>query len=361
MRLNDKLLGEIQKLISEIKTIDSKLSLPDLSQEDLIKLSKKRSKLSELDVAYKKFEVIRKKLTEAESVLETESDSEIIEMANFEVSELEKEINELEKKILKFVFPDSESEDVESIILEVRSGAGGDEAGLFAEEIMQMYLKYAEKMGWKTEFANLQRNQANGIKEAIILMSGDDIFKRIQFESGVHRVQRVPETEASGRIHTSTVTVAVLAESKAVEEIELKPEEIKIEVFRSSGPGGQSVNTTDSAVRITHIPTGLTVSCQDEKSQHKNKDKALRILKSRIYDQEKEKQREKEISARKSQIGTGERNEKIRTYNYPQSRVTDHRIKFTSGNLHGILNGNLDEIFDELENASLEKRVSLLE
>ncbi len=360
MKLDQKLLSEAEKKVLEIEKIDLELSKPNLSQEKMISLSKKRSKLENLKNFLNEQRILTKKISESEEIISSGMDEKFVSLASAEISELKPKLAQIETKILKFLFPNEDSDEVDKIVLEIRAGAGGEEAGLFAEELMQMYLKFSDQMGFRAEFANLQRNQTCGIKEAIILISGEDVFSKLKFESGVHRVQRVPATESSGRIHTSTVTVAVLPESKEVENIKLKPEEVRVDVFRSSGPGGQSVNTTDSAVRLTHLPTGITVSCQDEKSQIRNKEKAFRILKSRILQQIKEEQEAKESFARKSQIGTGERNEKIRTYNFPQNRITDHRIKFSTNNLHEFLAGNINEIIEELENFELQKKIKNL-
>jgi len=255
---------------------------------------------------------------------------------------------ELEKKLEILLLP-KDPNDEKNILLEIRAGTGGDEASLFASDLFRMYSKYAESQGWKIEVLNTSWTGVGGLKEIILMISGIRVYSQLKYESGVHRVQRVPKTEAQGRIHTSAVTVAVLPEADEV-EVNIKPEDIKIDVFRSSGPGGQSVNTTDSAVRITHIPSGAVVSCQDEKSQHKNKAKALKILRARLYDLEQQKQEKERSEHRKSQIGTGDRSEKIRTYNFPQSRVTDHRIGLTLHSLQNILEGHLEELIPPLQN-----------
>ncbi len=250
--------------------------------------------------------------------------------------------------------------DEKNIILEIRAGTGGDEAALFAGNLFRMYSRYAEKMGWKVSVLSSNVTGIEGIKEMIAKIEGDDVYKYLKFESGVHRVQRVPETESQGRIHTSAATVAVMPEAEEV-DIDIAPQDIKVDVFRSSGPGGQSVNTTDSAVRITHIPTGMIVSCQDGKSQLKNKEKAMGVLRSRLLAQKQEEEAKKRSDFRKSQIGSGDRSEKIRTYNYPQDRVTDHRINFSTHNLPEIMNGKLDDIVSALQKASEEKAIENLE
>jgi len=277
-----------------------------------------------------------------------EYDKEMQTLAKAELEMLEPIKIELEKKLEILLLP-KDPNDEKNILLEIRAGTGGDEASLFASDLFRMYSKYAESQGWKIEVLNTSWTGVGGLKEIILMISGIRVYSQLKYESGVHRVQRVPKTEAQGRIHTSAVTVAVLPEADEV-EVNIKPEDIKIDVFRSSGPGGQSVNTTDSAVRITHIPSGAVVSCQDEKSQHKNKAKALKILRARLYDLEQQKQEKERSEHRKSQIGTGDRSEKIRTYNFPQSRVTDHRIGLTLHSLQNILEGHLEELIPPLQN-----------
>jgi peptide chain release factor 1 len=273
-------------------------------------------------------------------------DEEMADLAREEIAELEGQIPGLEEQLREMLLP-RDPDDSRDAIVEVRAGAGGDEAALFAQDVSRMYQRYAERRGWKMELIEASESSSGGIKEGIFSLKGDGAYGALRFESGVHRVQRVPATESQGRIHTSTCTVAVLPEADEV-EVEIKDAELRIDVFRASGPGGQSVNTTDSAVRITHVPTGLVVSIQDEKSQHKNKAKAMKVLRARLYEQVKREQQEKEAAARKSQVGTGDRSEKIRTYNFPQSRITDHRINYTAHNLSGVLDGDLESLIDEL-------------
>jgi len=285
--------------------------------------------------------------------LEKESDESMKEFIVEEISETENKIKKT-KDILQTLLIPKDPNDEKNVILEIRAGTGGDEAALFAGDLFRMYSRYAEKMNWKVSVMSSNVTGIEGIKEMIAKIEGENVYKYLKYESGVHRVQRVPETESQGRIHTSAATVAVMPEAEEV-DIEIAPNDIRIDVYRSSGPGGQSVNTTDSAVRITHIPTGMVVSCQDEKSQLKNKDKAMSILRSRLLAQKQEEEAKKRSDLRKSQIGSGDRSEKIRTYNYPQDRVTDHRINFTTHNLPEIMNGKLDDIILALQKASQEK------
>ncbi len=273
-----------------------------------------------------------------------ESDPEMVELARAEVSQLEAELQELETKLADLLTP-KDPNDEKNVVLEIRAGTGGDEAALFAADLFRMYSRYAESRGWKIEPLSSSETGNGGFKEVIAMIAGDDVFSRFKYERGVHRVQRVPATESQGRIHTSTVTVAVMPEAEEV-DIDIDPNELRIDVMRAGGPGGQSVNTTDSAVRITHIPTGLVVQCQDEKSQHKNKAKAMKVLRSRLLELEQERAAQERSEARRSQVGTGERSEKIRTYNFPQSRITDHRAGVTLHKLDDALEGNLDELLD---------------
>ena len=268
-------------------------------------------------------------------------------MARQEVKQLERDIERLEHELKLLLIP-KDPLDHKNTIMEIRAGTGGDEASLFAADLYRMYSRYAESKGWRTEIMSASETEVGGYKEIVLSISGQQIFGNLKFESGVHRVQRVPTTESGGRIHTSAVTVAVLPEAEDT-DVQLNPEDLRIDVFRSSGPGGQSVNTTDSAVRITHEPSGLVVSCQDEKSQHKNKAKALRILKARLYEIEEQKKQQERASARKSQIGSGDRSERIRTYNFPQNRVSDHRINLTLHKLDNVIQGSLDELIEALK------------
>ena len=275
-----------------------------------------------------------------------ESDEEMRELLKEELSDCKSRIGDIENELKILLIPKDPLDD-KNVIVEVRAGAGGDEAALFAAELYRLYAKYAEGRRWKVDLMSVNESGIGGFKEAVFMITGQGAYSRLKYESGVHRVQRVPETESGGRIHTSTATVAIMPEAEEV-DVHLDMNDVRIDVFRASGNGGQCVNTTDSAVRVTHIPTGIVISCQDEKSQLKNKDKALKVLRSRLYDLELEKKQKEEASLRKNQVGTGDRSEKIRTYNFPQGRCTDHRIKLTSYRLGEIMNGDIDEIIDSL-------------
>lgn len=295
---------------------------------------------------YKEYKGVEEGIEEAKSILEESDDEELREMAKMELSDLEDKIGDIEEQ-LKLLLVPKDPNDEKNVIVEVRAGAGGDEAGLFAGSLLRMYTRYAERNRWKVEMMSMNETGVGGIKEVIFMIKGKGAYSRLKYESGVHRVQRIPATESGGRIHTSTATVAVLPEVNDV-EVEVNPNDVRVDVFRSSGNGGQSVNTTDSAVRVTHMPSGIVVSCQDEKSQLKNKDKAFKILKARLYDKMLAEQNAEIAEDRRSQVGTGDRSERIRTYNFPQGRVTDHRINLTLYKLDYLLDGEIDEILDAL-------------
>ena len=299
---------------------------------------------------------VRTELADAREMVETAEDPEMVELAESEVAALEERLDELEGRAKRLLVPKDPLAD-RAAVVEVRAGTGGDEAALFAGDLVRMYLRYAESRKWATETVDISEGEVGGYREAVFIVRGKDAYGDLRSESGVHRVQRVPETESQGRIHTSAATVAVLPEAEDV-DVEIRDEDLRIDVFRSSGPGGQSVNTTDSAVRITHVPTGVVVSCQDEKSQHKNKAKAMKVLRSRLLDAKIAEQESQRARERKLQVGTGDRSAKIRTYNYPQGRVTDHRINLTLYKLQDIVDGDLDELVDALKLAREQERLA---
>ncbi len=300
---------------------------------------------------------LKKQAEEAQAMASDEHlDDDMREMAQLEAGELTEQLPEAERK-LKFALLPPDPEDERGVILEIRAGTGGDEAALFAGDLYRMYQRYAETRGWNLTSMSSSESEAGGFKEIVASLQGEQVYKDLKYESGVHRVQRVPATEASGRIHTSAATVAVLPEAEEVDEVNIPAEEIRVDVFRSSGPGGQSVNTTDSAIRITHLPTGVIVQCQDEKSQHRNREKAMKVLQARLLDHQKQQEAEKRAGDRKTMIGTGDRSERIRTYNYPQNRITDHRIGLTLYHLDRIMEGDLDQVIQPLAEQDLEERL----
>ena len=338
-------LDSIEKRHGELS---NEMAQPEVASDPnrFRKLSKEYSDLEEIVTTYRTYVKVREDLTDAEEILGSSDDVELIDMAQTEKEELsESEIKLAEQ--LKFLLIPKDPNDGKDTVVEIRAGAGGDEAALFAADLHRMYSRYAETTGGRCEILSSNPTGIGGFKEIIFSVAGDSIYGRLKYESGVHRVQRIPETESSGRIHTSTATVAVLPEAEEV-DVDIDANDLKIDVYRSSGPGGQSVNTTDSAVRITHLPSGLVVSCQDEKSQHKNRAKALKVLRSRLLDQAIQEQQAKTAADRRSQVGTGDRSAKIRTYNYPQGRVTDHRIKLTLHKLEDVLGGDIAELIDAL-------------
>ena len=343
-----EMFDKLEDLLVRLEEILSELNEPGVANDParFQKLMKEQSELQPIVDAYKEYKACQQTVEESLMMLDEESDEEMREMLKEELSDAKSRIEELETELKILLLP-KDPNDSKNVIVEIRAGAGGDEAALFAAEIYRMYVKYAESRRWKTELMSLNENGIGGFKEVTFMINGAGAYSRLKYESGVHRVQRVPETESGGRIHTSTITVAIMLEAEEI-DFQLDLNDCKFDVFRASGNGGQCVNTTDSAVRLTHIPTGIVISCQDEKSQLKNRDKALRVLRSRLYDMELQKRHDEEAEARRSQVGTGDRSEKIRTYNFPQGRVTDHRIKLTLHRLDAILNGDLDEIIDSL-------------
>ena len=311
------------------------------------KLCKEQSDILPIVEKYREYKLAKQTIADGEEILaDPDMDKEMKELAEEEIKESKEKIEELSKELKVLLLPKDPNDD-KNVIVEIRGGAGGDEAALFAGDLFRMFTMYAESNRWKTEILSSNPTDIGGYKEISFSIEGQGAYSKLKFESGVHRVQRIPSTESGGRIHTSTVTVAVLPEVEEV-EVDINANDLRIDVFRAGGPGGQCVNTTDSAVRITHLPTGLVVSCQDEKSQHKNKDKAMKILRSRLYDLVQQEQHDKIASERKSQVGTGDRSERIRTYNFPQGRVTDHRIGLTLHKLDAILNGDMEELISAL-------------
>ncbi len=338
---------QLQAVVSHFEDIESRLSRPEVvgNQQVFQSLSKNHAKLQPIVAAYKEYAECKKQFDENEQMMKTET-GELKDMAMEENKELTEQMARMEKQLRVLLLP-RDPNDEKNILMEIRPAAGGDESGIFAGDLYRMYSKYAEKNNWRIEPMSVSNNDVGGYKEIVLMIRGDRVYSRLKYESGVHRVQRVPKTETQGRVHTSTVTVAVLPEAEDV-EVDIDPNDLRIDVYRSGGPGGQSVNTTDSAVRITHLPTNLVVICQDEKSQHKNKAKALKVLKTRLLDQKQREQHEKRAAERVSQIGTGDRSEKIRTYNYPQGRVTDHRIGVTLYQLDAFVQGEVGEMIEKL-------------
>ena len=361
MKQRERLLSHRDQLEARLTELDQKLMDPEVlgRPPELRKLGKERSEVDALVRKLREYQGACQRIDEAEALIADQTDEELRALAKADVDTYEPRVASLEKEISDLLFP-ADPNDTKDVIMEIRAGTGGDEAALFAGELYRMYTRYAERQGWDVEVLSTNETGIGGLKEAIVSLSGHSVYGRMKFESGVHRVQRVPETEASGRIHTSAATVAVLPEAEDV-DVEIKDKDLRVDVYRSSGPGGQGVNTTDSAVRITHAPSGLVVTCQDERSQIKNKAKALKILRSRLLDLKIREQEEAMRATRRSQVSTGDRSAKIRTYNFPQSRVTDHRINFSLHRLQEILDGDLDELVDALVNAASEERMEEVE
>jgi peptide chain release factor 1 len=338
---------ELNRLMAEPQVATN----PDLLRE----YGQEAAELEELVQVYRRFCDVRDQLAETRTMLDDGLDDDMLALVEQEIDDLERQEAELTDQLQWLLLP-KDPNDEKNVIVEIRAGTGGDEAGLFAADLLRMYLRYAEMQGWKTQVLSSHPTGIGGFKEVIFELQGRGAYSRLKFESGVHRVQRVPETEASGRIHTSTATVAVLPEMEEV-EVQIDPNDIRFDVFRSQGAGGQSVNTTDSAVRLTHIPTGMVVTCQDERSQLQNRLRAMAILRSRLYEMEQQRLVEEQGASRRSQVGSGERSEKIRTYNFPQNRITDHRIGFTTHRLEGVLEGDLEELIQALAEADQAARL----
>jgi peptide chain release factor 1 len=343
-----KMFEKLEEVERRYETLYHLLGQPEIlnRQDELQRVAKEYAELGKVVDLYRKLKKLEEEIKANRQLLLGDEDEEMKFLAKEDLNLLLGEKEKLEEDLRMALLPKDPNED-KNILLEIRAGTGGEEAGLFAGDLFRMYSKFVEKHGWRMEVLNRHYTGVGGFKEIIVLIEGKGVYSRLKFESGVHRVQRVPTTESQGRIHTSTVTVAILPEAEEV-EIQIDPNDIRVDIFRSSGPGGQSVNTTDSAVRITHLPTGMVVSCQDEKSQHKNKTKALKILRARLLDKARQEKQMEISEKRRTQVGTGERSERIRTYNFPQGRVTEHRIGLTLYRLDGVLEGERDEIIDGL-------------
>lgn len=342
------MLDKLENIKNRVEELNRELSDPNIFSDNkkMVALSKELKQLSPVAELYEQHMQNTKNIQDAEQMLEIETDETMKQFLLQEIEDGKKRKQEYEEKLKIMLLPKDENDD-KNVIMELRGGAGGDEAALFASEIMRMYTKYAEKQGWQVEITDINETELGGVKEATILIKGTNVYEKLKFESGVHRVQRVPETETQGRVHTSTITVAVLPEMPEV-ELEIDEKDLKIDTLRSSGAGGQHINKTESAIRITHIPSGIVVNCQDQRSQLQNKERAMYILKSKLYDKLQQEANDKYASNRKSQIGTGDRSERIRTYNFPQGRVTDHRIGLTLYSLTLFMEGEIDEMIEAL-------------
>ena len=354
------MFDRLEDLVRRLEELNIELTEPDTinNQERYRQLMKEQNELTPIVEKYIEYKKAKDGVEDSLLILDEENDEEMRELAKEELNECRQAVEACEQELKILMLPKDPNDD-KNVIVEIRGGAGGDEAALFAADLFRMYSKYAETNRWKVEVMSANENGIGGFKEIVFMVIGAGAYSKLKYESGVHRVQRIPSTESGGRIHTSTATVAIMPEGEDV-EVFVDPNDCKIDVYRASGNGGQCVNTTDSAVRITHLPTGIVVTCQDEKSQLKNKDKAMKVLRSRIYDMEQEKANSEQAAERRSQVGTGDRSEKIRTYNFPQGRVTDHRIKFTSHRLNEILEGDLAEVLQNIIAADQAMRLSHL-
>ena len=342
------MFDRLEDLGRRLEEILNQLGEPGVANDQNLyrKLMKEQAELAPIVEKYNEYKAAKEGIEDSLAILDEETDEEMRELAKEELNDCKERLAETENELKILLLP-KDPNDEKNVIVEIRAVAGGDEAALFAAELYRMYVHFAEANRWKPELISVNENGIGGFKEAVFMINGEGAYSKLKYESGVHRVQRIPATESGGRIHTSTATVAIMPEAEEV-DVEIDMNDCKFDVFRASGNGGQCVNTTDSAVRLTHIPTGIVISCQDEKSQLKNKDKALKVLRSRLYDLKMQEAQDAEAEARRSQVGTGDRSEKIRTYNFPQGRVTDHRIKFTSHRLQEVLNGDIQEILDNL-------------
>ncbi len=342
------MFDRLQAAENRYEEMNHKLSDPAVieNQNEYRRLMKEHAELQELVSKYGEYKKVTQEISDAKELLNDKLDKDFRDMVELELKEAEVSLEKIKKEIKILLLPKDPNDD-KNVIVEIRGGAGGDEAALFAGVLFRMYTKYAERRGWKTEMLDSNPTEIGGFKEVVFAIEGNGAFSRFKFESGVHRVQRIPETEANGRIHTSTVTVAVLAEVEEV-DVDINQNDLRIDTYRASGAGGQHINKTDSAIRITHMPSGIVVCCQDQRSQHKNKDKAMRVLRSKLYEMAQEQQASEVAQARKVQVGTGDRSERIRTYNYPQGRITDHRIGLTLYKIESILEGDIDDVIDAL-------------
>ena len=346
--MREEAIQKLEELTDKYEKLNEKIGDPEVmnNSERYQELLQEHAALKKIVERYERYNQLKNQQEEAEEILEMSDDEDMQELAQSELDDVEPKIEKLEEELPLMLLPE-DPDDEKDIIVEIRAGAGGDEAGLFAADLYRMYTRYSEGRGWEVEAMSSNESGVGGFKEIIFSVSGDNAYKHLKYESGVHRVQRIPRTESSGRIHTSTATVAVLPEAEEV-DVEIDENDLEVGFFRSSGPGGQSVNTTDSAVRITHKPTGVTVSCQDEKSQHKNRERAMNILRARIKEELERQKHQERAEQRRSQVGSGERSEKIRTYNFPQGRVSDHRINLTIHQLEKVLDGELDVLIEPL-------------
>ncbi|MCO6532030.1 MAG: peptide chain release factor 1 [Lactobacillus panisapium] len=344
----DKIMAQLEGLVAHYDELQEMMADPEVINDTkrYMEISKEESDLREVVEKYRKYKADKKEIAENKEIISNESDSDLVEMAKEENSDLEKEILDLEDQIKILMLPKDPNDD-KDIIMEIRGAAGGDEASLFAGDLLRMYEKYAERQNWQVSIVDSEATEVGGYKRVAVMITGDKVYSKLKYENGAHRVQRIPVTESQGRVHTSTATVAVMPEYEQV-DFELDPKDIRVDVYRSSGAGGQHINKTSSAVRMTHLPTGIVVAMQDQRSQQQNREKAMQILTSRVYDYYESQNRDQYDAKRKSAVGTGDRSERIRTYNYPQNRVTDHRIGLTLNKLDRIMNGELDEIIDAL-------------